>query len=218
MSSLLHIDASVSGTGSVSRRLSAAFAARWQAAHPRGAYVHRDLAVDPVPHITGATQAAAAVSDEARTPEQRAQWTISAPLVDELRAASTLLLGVPMYNFSIPSTLKAWLDRVIIPAHMVDPSTGRGVLSGKKVVVACARGGSYAPGTPRAPFDFQEPYLRAVLSLIGLDADLSFVHAELTMAAVMPQMAAFRGAAAESLDAALRAVEEHAVDVETSVA
>jgi FMN-dependent NADH-azoreductase len=214
MSSLLHLDSSVR-RASVSRLLSGKFAATWREAHPDGTYVYRDLAAYPVPHLDEGQVAvmnrleAASVSDldtardAARTPEERASWAITWVLVEELLAADTIVVGLPMYNYSVPSTFKAWFDRVIIPPLIVNAQTGEAVLAGKTVVVASARGGAYGPGTPRAEFDHQESYLRAALSMLALDRDLTFVHSELTKSAHVPRLAKFKDAAAESHRAAV---------------
>jgi FMN-dependent NADH-azoreductase len=212
MAQLLHLDASMRWSGSVSRELSAAYAQAWRAAHPDGTYVYRDLAVDPVPHLDEASFTAAATPDEDHTDEQRVGWKISSELIDELIEADTVLLGVPMYNFSIPSTLKAWLDRIITPGTALNRETGEGPLAGKRVVVTASRGGSYAPGTPRESFEFQERYLRAVLSSVGLDQDLTFVNAELTLARTVPALAQFQDLAAESLENAHRTARELAAE------
>jgi FMN-dependent NADH-azoreductase len=208
MAYLLHLDASMRREGSVSREVSAAFAEHWRAAHPDGTYVHRDLSADPLPHLDAHGYAAAASPEESHSDEEAAAWAVTRPLVEELEAADTILLGVPMYNFSIPSTLKAWLDRIIIPRLMADPQSGVGALGGKRVVVVNSRGGSNAPGTPRESFEFQERYLRAALNVIGLDTDLTFVNAELTMAGVVPALAQFKDIADESLENAHKAVRE----------
>lgn len=202
MAHLLHIDTSLRFEGSVSREVSGAFAQAWRAARPDGAYTYRDLAADPLPHVDPAALATREVDGD-RPLEQR--------LIAEVKAADTVLLGVPMYNYGLPSSLKAWLDWIIVPELMVDQQTGEGVLTGKRVVVVTARGGSYAPGTPRHSFDFQEPYLRAVFGMLGLDRDLEFVHAELTLAGVVPHMAQFRELAVSSLEDAHRVVRELAV-------
>jgi FMN-dependent NADH-azoreductase len=212
MAQLLHLDASMRWSGSVSRELSAAYAQAWRAAHPDGTYVYRDLAIDPVPHLDEASFTAAATPDEDHTDEQRVGWKISSELIDELIDADTVLLGVPMYNFSIPSTLKAWLDRIITPGTALNRETGKGPLAGKRVVVTASRGGSYAPGTPRESFEFQERYLRAVLSSVGLDQDLTFVNAELTLARTVPALAQFQDLAAESLENAHRTARELAAE------
>jgi FMN-dependent NADH-azoreductase len=208
MAYLLHLDTSMRREGSVSREVGATFAEHWRVAHPDGTYVYRDLAADPVPHLDAPGYAAAASQEEDHSAEQATAWAISKPLVGELEAADTVLLGVPMYNFSIPSALKAWLDRIIIPRLMADPKTGVGALGRKRVVVVNSRGGSYAPGTPRESFEFQERYLRAALTALGLHTDLTFVNAELTLANVVPALAQFKDIAAESLQNAHRTVRE----------
>jgi FMN-dependent NADH-azoreductase len=207
MSTLLHIDSSFNHTTSVSREISAAFASAWKAAHPAGKYIYRDLAGDTLAHLDSAAFAAARTDEGQHTPEQAERWAVTKVIVDELLAADTIVIGAPMYNYSVASTLKAWLDRIAIPRLMVNRDTGDGPLVGKKVVVVTARGGSYAPGAPRAHFDFQEPYLRAFFSQLGLERDLTFVHSEFTMAAVVPALAQFKDKAAASREAARHAVQ-----------
>ncbi|MEU9408837.1 NAD(P)H-dependent oxidoreductase [Streptomyces sp. NPDC048281] len=214
MPTLLHLDSSPR-VGSVSRRLSGEFAEAWRKANPEGSYIYRDLAVGPVPHVDNAqievmhrlekegVRDLTAARDVATTPEEQASWAVTWPLVEELLAADTILLGVPMYNFSVPSTFKAWFDRVLIAPLIADPATGEGPLSGKRVVVASARGGAYGPGTPRQDFDHQEPYLRAALGMVGLATDLTFLHAELTKSAHVPRLAQFQELAAASYEKAL---------------
>lgn len=206
MPQLLHLDASIRTSGSVSRELSGTFADHWRTAHPEGGYVYRDLAAHPLPHLDEATYLAASTPQDEHTDAQRAAWAISTALIGEVEAADTVLLGVPMYNFSIPSTLKAWLDRIITPATIYDAETRTGRLAGKRVVVAASRGGSYQPGTPRENFEFQERYLTAVLSSVGLHEDLTWVTAEMTLANVVPALAQFKDLAAESLESAHAAV------------
>lgn len=208
MAQLLHLDASMRWSGSVSRQVSAAFAEHWRAAHPDGTYVYRDLAVDPVPHIDEPSFTAASTPEDDHTDEQRAGWAVSKALIDEVLAADTVLIGVPMYNFSIPSTLKTWLDRIIAPKTAADRETGVGPFSDKKFVIAASRGGAYGPGTPRESFEFQERYLRAVLSQLGVTGNLTFVNAEMTLADVIPALAQFKDIAAESLENAHRTVRD----------
>ncbi|MFI7406490.1 FMN-dependent NADH-azoreductase [Streptomyces sp. NPDC049541] len=216
MPTLLHLDSSPRA-GSVSRRISGEFAEAWRKADPEGTYVYRDLAADHVPHVddaqigvmhrleTEGVRDLAVARAAARTPEEKASWAVTWPLVEELLAADTILLGVPMYNFSVPSTFKAWFDRVLIGPLIADPATGQGPLSGKKVVVASARGGAYGPGTPRHDSDHQERYLKAALGMVGLATDLTFLHAELTKSAHVPRLARFQETAAASYQAALEA-------------
>ncbi|MCX4742501.1 FMN-dependent NADH-azoreductase [Streptomyces antibioticus] len=220
MPTLLHLDSSPR-RDSVSRRLSAEFADAWRKAHPDGTYVHRDLAAEPVPHVdhaqievmhrleTEGTRDLAAARDAAKTAEEKESWAITWPLVEELLAADVILLGVPMYNFSVPSTFKAWFDRVLIAPLIADPATGEGPLSGKRVVVASARGGAYGPGTPREDCDHQEPYLKAALGMVGLAADLTFLHAEFTKSEHVPRLAGFKDTAAASYRTALDGARAH---------
>jgi FMN-dependent NADH-azoreductase len=208
MANLLHIDASIRGDLSVSRQVSAAFAAHWKQTNPDGGYIYRDLAAHPVPPPDMAVVVADAVPEEHHDAEQRAAWAVTKPLLDELVWADVLLIGSPMYNFTIPATLKAWIDRVTLRRFFADEQTGIGPLSGTKVVVVTARGGSYAEGSPRAGWDFQEPYLRKLFRYLGMHHDLAFVHAEMTLANVVPQLAQFKDLAAQSLAAAHRDVRQ----------
>jgi FMN-dependent NADH-azoreductase len=134
-----------------------------------------------------------------RTPPQRAAWAVVEPLLVELLAADVVLIGAPMYNFSVPAALKAWIDQVTFP---------RMSLRGRRFVIAGARGGTYAPGTPRAPFDHRERYLVDFIAGHYDVTDVWFVHAELTNALVDPLLAAREPERAASREAALLAVGE----------
>lgn len=114
-----------------------------------------------------------------------------------------MLIGAPMYNFSVAASLKAWIDRVSFPGAFVDPATGDSLLTGTRVVVTAARGGAYGPGTPRAGWDFQTPYLRAYFTDKGVtEENLHFVTAEMTVAGFIPRLARFQPMSADSFDAA----------------
>ncbi|WP_330174870.1 NAD(P)H-dependent oxidoreductase [Streptomyces sp. NBC_01498] len=173
MATLLHIDSAVSPQGSASREVTAAFVESWREQHPEGRVVYRDLAATPLPHLSiGAVVAG---------PED----ALRAELAAELAAADAVLIGAPMYNFTISSTLKAWLDHVIITGHN---SQEHSVITGRPVTVVASRGGSYAPGTPRESFEFVQNYLEKVLNaMFGVEVD--FIVAELTLAHVVPAMA-----------------------------
>jgi len=204
MTQLLHIDASIrsEAEGSVSRNLSAFFAGQWRQAHPDGGYVYRDLRTEPVPHISYPVREHLfdpAAGDHGTTPADRA---LAAELISEVRAASTIVFGMPMYNYTVPSTAKAWIDQLVVPAHMIPPGATSGALSGTRVIIVSARGGSYAPGTPREGFDFHTPYLEKVLGAIGLGDDLHFVSAEMTFAETVPALAQFKPIAEKTLDSA----------------
>ncbi|WP_406312234.1 NAD(P)H-dependent oxidoreductase [Streptosporangium sp. NBC_01639] len=208
MAHLLHLDASAR-SDSLSRKLGESFAADWKAANPGGTYTYRDLVAEPVAPVDEArvhlatqsslngVRAIEAMDEVAGTSSELATaWAATRPLMEQLLAADTLLIGAPMYNFSVPAALKAWIDRVALPWLP---------LQGKSAVILSARGGAYGPGTPRESFDFQEPYLRAFFSSLGLD-DVEFVHTELTHARVMPFLAQFRETHEASQAAALDAV------------
>jgi FMN-dependent NADH-azoreductase len=173
---LLHIDSSARSS-SVSRKLTGQFAQEWKKNHPEGKVIHRDLSTTSLPQITddwGATY----VDESKVTAAQRSYLSTSDSLIEELQAADTVVIGAPMYNFSISSQLKAWIDQIVRRGKTVDfrAEGPRGLLGGKEVVVITSRGGSYEKDSPAAPFDFQEPYLRAILGFIGLNA--TFIHAE----------------------------------------
>jgi len=178
MSTLLHINSSVRKTGSISRSLTAEFIEKWKAAHPADKIVERDLATNVVPHLTEQVMGAFFTPAEQRSPEQTLAVNLSDQLVAELLAADTIVIGAPMYNFSVSSTLKAWIDHVARAGLTFKyTETGPvGMLSGKKVYVFASRGGVYSQG-PAKSMDFHETYLRGVLGFIGL-TDIVFVYAE----------------------------------------
>jgi FMN-dependent NADH-azoreductase len=206
MSHLLHIDSSIQGERSISRRLTARAAANWRAAHPEGTVTYRDLAADPPPHFGAATLQARMVPEDQRTPEQQAIVAFGAGLIEEVRAADTILLGMPVYNFGAPSTIKSWVDHLIALGLSVDPETHEGLLGGRELIVLASRGGGYGPGTPREGWDHAEAWLPHGLSYTGLEPKV-FITAELTLADVNPAMADLRDLAAESLRAAERQID-----------
>jgi FMN-dependent NADH-azoreductase len=203
---LLHVDSSIQGDRSISRRLSARAAERWRAAHPAGTVTYRDLGSHPLPHLDADGGLARMVPAEQQTPAQAASWQLSQELIGEILAADTILLGLPLYNFGPPSTVKTWVDHLIAPGLSMDPATGEGLLGGRDLLVLASRGGGYAPGTPREGWDHAEPWLPHGLSLTGLEP--RFITAELTLADVNPAMADLRELAAESLAAAERAIDQ----------
>ncbi|MFD5121624.1 FMN-dependent NADH-azoreductase [Streptomyces sp. NPDC058385] len=185
MATLLHIDSSVfPGEASSSRSVTAAFRKSWEEQHPRGTVIYRDLAANPVPHITADAWSAGYAAPSERTPEQSAAFAARVKLIEELEQADTVLIGAPMYNYSIPSTLKAWLDNVLLLGRTAGETPSA---QGTPVIVVASRGGSYAPGTPRENYEFVQNYLEAVFTgTLGLDLD--FIVPELTMAPRNPAM------------------------------
>lgn len=190
MAHLLHIDSSVKGDQSVSRRLTARAAERWRAAHPDGTVTYRDFATDPIPHLDG----------------QEASRVRSVGLIDEIKGADTVLLGLPLYNFGPPSTVKAWVDHIVAAGLSIDAATGEGLLGDTDFVVLASRGGGYGPGTPREGWDHNEAWLPHAVSLTGLVP--RFIIAELTMAEHNPAMAELKPLAAESLRRALSDIDQ----------
>ncbi len=175
MSRVLIIESSARQNDSISRQLTRDFIAQWQSAHPTDAITVRDLAANPVPHLDETLLGGWMKPQEQRTAEELKALQRSNELTDELLAADVLVMAAPMYNFTIPSTLKAWLDHVLRAGITFKyTETGpQGLLTGKRAYVLTARGGIHAGGAS----DHQEPYLRQVMAFIGIH-DVTFIHAE----------------------------------------
>jgi FMN-dependent NADH-azoreductase len=176
---LLHIDSSVLGVNSASRELSAEIVAKQRALHPGLTVTRRDLASDAALHLSPAHLAAfqgGAVEDESLG----ADLAKGGSYLDELNAADILVIGAPMYNFSVPSQLKAWIDRVVV-AGKTFRHTDKGaeglLAKGKRAFIASSRGNVYTPGSPHAALDHHESYLIGVLGFIGL-TDVTVIRAE----------------------------------------
>ena len=178
MKKLLHIDSSVLGPHSVSRQLSAAIVDRLRKATPDLQVSYRDLSSTPLSHLSGAHLAAAqgASSPSADVAQELATGQAA---LEEFLAADTVVLGAPMYNFTIPSQLKAWIDRIVVAGKTFKygPQGPEGLAGGKRVIVAISRGGFYGPGTPAAALEHLESYLRGVFGFIGV-TQLEFISAD----------------------------------------
>jgi FMN-dependent NADH-azoreductase len=175
---LLHIDSSVLGTHSASRALSAEIVARQVVLHPDIQVTYRDLEADAALHLSSAHLAAwqgGAVEDLLLG----ADLAKGGGYLEELFAADIIVIGAPMYNFSIPSQLKAWIDRVVVAGKTFryGANGAEGLLKNKKVFIASSRGSVYAAGSPAAALEHHESYLTGVLSFIGL-TDVTIVRAE----------------------------------------
>jgi FMN-dependent NADH-azoreductase len=189
---LLQIDSSARST-SVTRKLTAKFAEEWRKTYPTGKLIHRDLTATVFPLITddwGATY----LDPSKVTPAQSSYLATSDTLIEELQSADTVVIGAPMYNFSVPAPLKAWIDQIVRmgKTFSVGANGPQGLLGRKNVVVITSRGGAYDKGSALRAFDFQEPYLQAILGFIGL-TDLTFVHAENQMSERAPASMAAAG-------------------------
>ena len=161
---ILHIDSGILGELSVSRRLTAAVVERLRAEHPDATVLAHDLVAEPVGHLTGADLGAEPVGRD---------------VLAEFLAADVVVIGAPMYNFTIPTQLKAWIDRLLVAGKTFRyTETGpEGLAGGRKVIIASTRGGVYSEGSPAAALDHQEPFLQSVLNFIGV-TDIEIVRAE----------------------------------------
>lgn len=175
---LLRIDSSARAT-SVSRELTTVFTELWKAKHPEGEVVERDLASSAFSTITDEWVSATRTDPAQWSDRQRTAVATSDRFIGELLAADTIVVGTPMHNYGISWPLKAWIDQIVRIGRTVEygPQGPKGLLGGKELVVITSRGGSYAPGSPRAHLDFVEPYLRAVFGFLGI-TNIALIHAD----------------------------------------
>ena len=168
---ILHLDSSILGDHSVSRAVSAAIMARLKTLHPDAEVVRHDLAANPIAHLSGrylAGQSPEVQHDQALQED----LTLGGTALAEFLSADTVVIGAPMYNFTISSLLKAWVDRVLVAGktfHYTDKGA-EGLAGGKRVIVAASRGGVYSAGSPHASFEHAESYLRCVFAFMGIPA------------------------------------------------
>src|ERR1700688_4504177 len=174
---LLHIDSSVLGPHSVSRQVSAAIVDRLRQGTPGLEIVYRDLSSTPLAHLSGSHLAAA----QGAAPDAALKQDLAAgqAVLDEFLAADIVVLGAPMYNFTIPSQLKAWIDRIVVAGKTFKYGAQgvEGLAGNKRVIIAVSRGGFYVPGSPAAAGEYVEIYLRWVFGFIGVK-NLEFIAAE----------------------------------------
>jgi len=169
MATLLNIQCSPRGTDSLSRSLSQDFVAAWQASHPSGTIHTRDLAESRLPFVDLPWIGGIFLPEEKRSAEQQQALRISDELIAELFAADHILIGTPMYNFTVPANLKAWIDMVVRPrvTHSGPPDR-KGLVTGKRCTVILASGGVYSEGLPAAASDYESGYLKRILAFIGI--------------------------------------------------
>ena len=175
---LLHIDSSISGQASASRQLTRQIVDRLVQSDPALAVTYRDLDREPLPHLD--SNHLAGMAPGAATGETtRQELAASAAALEEFLAADVVVIGAPMYNFTVSSQLKAWIDRILVAGKTFSYTAEgpKGLAGGKRVIIASSRGGIYASDTAMAAMDFQETYLRAVFRFIGIDR-IEFVRAE----------------------------------------
>ncbi|MFJ4561710.1 FMN-dependent NADH-azoreductase [Streptomyces massasporeus] len=207
MATLLHIDTSLNGDSSHSRKVTAAFRRAWESANPQSSVIYRDLDADPLPHLRAPAYYAGYTSPADRSPEERAAFALRAELIGEAESADVILLGAPMYNYAIPSTLKAWIDHVFAVGRT--SMTEHPSLAGKAAIVVTSRGGSYREGAPQHGNDYVQSYLQQALGT-GLGLDVTFIVPELTLAPTVPAMADLVPLFETSHSDSLAAAESHA--------
>src|SRR5437660_1729405 len=192
MKTLVKLNTSIFGENGASSRLTDAFVARWLAAHPGARVIERDLATNPVPHLTAEVFAGFSAKPGERSPAQQTAVDASDVLIDELKRADVLVLGLPMYNFGVPSTLKAYFDTIgrVGETFGYTENGSEGLLTGKQAYVFATRGGVYAG----APSETETSYVRQFLSFLGI-TDIEFVYAEGLAMGDAARAAAFESAA-----------------------
>jgi FMN-dependent NADH-azoreductase len=178
MPTLLHLDSSPLGEVSISRNLSRHYVEDWKLLHPQSSVVKRDLTQTSIPPVTAAWVSASYTPEDFRTPEEQKLLRLSDALIAELQTADEYVFGVPMHNFSIPSTLKLWIDQIVRAGETFTYVNGKpeGLLEGKKATFLIVSGGAYNAGTAMASLNFVEPYLRTIFGFLGV-VDTTFINA-----------------------------------------
>jgi FMN-dependent NADH-azoreductase len=196
---LLHIDSSILGDNSVSRQISAAAVAALRAADPDLTVTYRDLDATPAPHQSGALMAARGLDPAARSADQAREVAEADAVLEEFLAADIVVIGAPMYNFGIPSTLKSWIDHLAVAGKTFSYSEAgvQGLAGGKRVILVSARGGFYGAGSPAAFLQHQESYLRGFFGFIGIP-DVEVVSAEGVNVSPDHKQKALEGAVAQA--------------------
>ncbi len=201
MTNILIIDSAATGEASVSRKLTAAFADQVGRHDQEARIVHRDVGRQTIPHLTEDT--VAAIRGTPETPQAQAARALSDELISELQAADLIVIGAPMYNFGMASTLKTWFDHVLRAGvtFRYTAAGPEGLVTGKRAIVVESRAGFYSAG-PGAAMDHQEPHIRTLLGFMGI-TDVTFVRAEKLASGAEAASAAMAGAI-EQLDGLAR--------------
>ncbi|MEY5146105.1 MAG: hypothetical protein RL224_419 [Actinomycetota bacterium] len=205
MASLLHIQVSPSGAYSVSRSIADAFTESWSAANPGGKIIDKDLVENPIPHLDGEAIYANYVPAEQQSDKMKEKHAYRLALIAEITGVDEILISTPMWNWSIPSVLKAYIDQIVLTGVL--DGSGNSGLSGKKITFVVSQGGSYKAGTPKAGWDLATKYLELVAKALGA-TDVQTILAEFTLAGVAPGMEAFiqakEASIAEATDKAVK--------------
>lgn len=199
MKKLLHIEASPSGNYSVSRSISREYLDIWKKLNNPDFIFTRDLVLNPIPHLDGEAIFANFTAEANRSPNMQKKHEFRLKLIEEITSVDEILISTPMWNWSIPSVLKAYFDQVIVEGVL--DGSGRSGLKGKKITFIVAQGGSYKEGAPKAGWDFATGYLNLIAKALGA-VDIEIILAEFTLAGVAPGMDAFIDAKKASINAA----------------
>jgi FMN-dependent NADH-azoreductase len=187
MSHLLHIDSSIRPIEqSRSRKLSARYVEHWQAANPDGTVTYRDLTVSSPPPLDAVAYSAMMTAPDQLSAGQHDALALGRELAGEVAAADTIVLAMGLYNFTVPSTVHLWYDRIVVPGLTLGADYG-GLLGDKRLVLVLAAGGGYGEGTPRFGWDHREPWLAHAFGFLGL-TDIVTISTELTLARESPGM------------------------------
>jgi FMN-dependent NADH-azoreductase len=206
LSALLHIEVSPWAENSLSRSVSTEFVTSWNASHAEGTVITRDLDKTPIPHLDVEAISAGFMAETDRSEPMAAKWGARMYLIEEISGADEILISTPMWNWSVPSVLKAYIDNVIIPG-VFDESTA--TLAGKKVTFVVAQGGSYVDGTPKAGWDYASGYLRQFATAMGA-TDIEVITVEFGLAGVVPALESFISHKEASIAAAKQAAATRA--------
>lgn len=199
MSTLLHIEVSPSGENSVSRTITKDFLATWSKKHIGGVITTRDINANPIPHLDSEAIFAGYTPEDQRSSNMVTKHNFRRELITEITGVDEILISTPMWNWSIPSVLKAYFDQIILTGTL--DASGAKALTGKKVTFIVAQGGSYKEGAPRHGWDYATGYLELVAKALG-STDVTLILAEFTLAGVVPGMDQFIPIKAESIAAA----------------
>ncbi|HLL69241.1 MAG TPA: NAD(P)H-dependent oxidoreductase [Micromonosporaceae bacterium] len=213
---LFRLDGSIRTAGSVSTEVADTVEAAWRSEYPYSTVTRRNVGTAPLrPESWISAASGQRIPADKRTPEQAAAAALAAGLADELIGADAYVFAVPLYNFGVPQTVKAWMDMLFTDPRFAPGTTSP--IAGRPAVLVVSRGGAYGPGTPRDGWDHSTPWLRRILAdVFGLD--LKIIEAELTLAGVNPAMAALRDLAEQSLHHAHRAAQAHGGELAQRVA
>jgi FMN-dependent NADH-azoreductase len=187
VSTLLHIEVSPWAENSLSRTVSAQYVASWNAANPDGTVITRDLDKTPVPHLDVESLSAGFMAEADRSEPMAAKWGARMYLVEEISGADEILISTPLWNYGIPSVLKAYIDSIVIPGVFDE---GTATLTGKKVTFVIAQGGSYADGSPKAGWDYASGFLRQFAGAMGA-TNVEVIAIEFGLAGVVPELESF---------------------------